>query len=151
MTIYQEEMQRKANHHECEATYDESTGRLQITYDGQHLLDVDGRGYLYYTTPDQPDEDVEDMRTALLEEGWEVREYVGAYEAAPQMKPRDVRNYRKLSEFRDTVLAAMYSPIHGFMFCTWRQSKDGTSVAHGDYSQDYAYSKETFAVRSGLV
>lgn len=151
MTIYQEEMQRKANRHECEATYDESTGRLRIIYDGQHLMDMDERGYLYYTTQEQPDEDVEHMRTALLEEGREVRAYVGAYEAAPQMKPRDVRNYRKLAEFRDTVFAAVYSQAHGFMFCTWKQSKDGTSVAHGDYSQDYDYSKEAFAVRSGLV
>lgn len=151
MTIYQEEMIRKANRYRCDTTYDEGSGRLQVTYNGQHLMDVDVRGHLYYTARDQPDEDVEDMRTALLEEGREIREYVEAYETAPQMKAKDVRNYRKLSEFRDTVLAAMYSPVHGFMFCSWRQSKDGTSVAHGDYSQDYAYSKETFAVRSGLV
>lgn len=151
MTIYQEEMIRKANRYGCDTTYDEGSGRLQVTYNGQHLMDVDVRGHLYYTARDQPDEDVEDMRTALLEEGREIREYVEAYETAPQMKAKDVRNYRKLSEFRDTVLAAMYNPVHGFMFCSWRQSKDGTSVAHGDYSQDYAYSKETFAVRSGLV
>ena len=151
MTIYQEEMVRKANRYGCDTTYDEGSGRLQVTYNGQHLMDVDVRGHLYYTARDQPDEDVEDMRTALLEEGREIREYVEAYETAPQMKAKDVRNYRKLSEFRDTVLAAMYSPVHGFMFCSWRQRKDGTSVAHGDYSQDYAYSKETFAVRSGLV
>ena len=151
MTIYQEEMIRKANRYGCDTTYDEGSGRLQVTYNGQHLMDVDVRGHLYYTARDQPDEDVEDMRTALLEEGREIREYVEAYETAPQMKAKDVRNYRKLSEFRDTVLAAMYSPVHGFMFCSWRQSKDGTSVAHGDYPQDYAYSKETFAVRSGLV
>ena len=151
MTIYQEEMVRKANRYGCDTTYDEGSGRLQATYNGQHLMDVDVRGHLYYTARDQLDEDVEDMRTALLEEGREIREYVEAYETAPQMKAKDVRNYRKLSEFRDTVLAAMYNPVHGFMFCSWRQSKDGTSVAHGDYSQDYAYSKETFAVRSGLV
>ena len=114
-------------------------------------MDVDKRGHLYYTTQDQPHEDVEDLRTALLEEGREVREYVGVYEAAPQMKPRDVRNYRKLAEFRDTVLAVMYSQAHGFMFCTWKKNADGTSVTHGDYSQNYDYSKEAFAVRSGLV
>ena len=151
MTIYQEEMIRKANRYGCDTTYDEDSGRLQVTYNGQHLMDVDVRGHLYYTARDQPDEDVEDMRTALLEEGREIGEYVEAYETAPQMKAKDVRNYRKLSEFRDTVLAAMYSPVHGFMFCSWRHSKDGTSVAHGDYSQSYDYSKETFAVRSGLV
>ncbi len=151
MTIYQEEMIRKVNRYGCDTTYDEGSARLQVTYNGQHLMDVDELGNMYYTTQDQPDEDVEDVRTTLLEEGREVREYVGAYEAAPQMKPRDVRNYRKLAEFRDTVFAAMYSQAHGFMFCTWKQNADGTSIAHGDYSQDYAYSKENFAVRAGLI
>ena len=80
MTIYQEEMIRKANRYGCDTTYDEGSGRLQVTYNGQHLMDVDVRGHLYYTARDQPDEDVEDMRTALLEEGREIREYVEAQE-----------------------------------------------------------------------
>lgn len=67
------------------------------------------------------------------------------------MKPKDVQNYRKLSEYGDVVFAGMYSQKHGFMFCSWRQSDGGKYLAHGDYSPDYLSSKENFAVRAGLV
>ena len=80
-----------------------------------------------------------------------VREYVGLYEHAPQMKAADVSDYRQLSVFGDTVLAATYSEKNGFMFCTWKQNADGDSVFWGDYSPNYEYVKEAFAVRSGLV
>ena len=80
-----------------------------------------------------------------------VREYVGLYEHAPQMKATDVSDYRQLATFGDTVLAATYSEKNGFMFCTWKQNADGDSVFWGDYSPNYEYVKEAFAVRSGLV
>ena len=80
-----------------------------------------------------------------------VREYVGLYEHAPQMKAADVSDYRQLAAFGDTVLAATYSEKNGFMFCTWKQNADGDSVFWGDYSPNYEYAKEAFAVRSGLV
>ena len=37
------------------------------------------------------------------------------------------------------------------MFCTRKQNADGDSVFWGDYSPNYEYVKEAFAVRSGLV
>ena len=80
-----------------------------------------------------------------------VREYVGLYEHAPQMKAADVSDYRQLAAFGDTVLAATYSEKNGFMFCTWKQNADGDSVFWGDYSPSYEYAKESFAVRSGLI
>ena len=49
------------------------------------------------------------------------------------------------------MLAATYSEKNGFMFCTWKQNADGDSVFWGDYSPNYEYVKEAFAVRSGLV
>ena len=55
-----------------------------------------------------------------------VREYVGLYEHAPQMQAADVSDYRQLAAFGDSVF--------------W-----------GDYSPNYEYVKEAFAVRSGLV
>lgn len=48
-------------------------------------------------------------------------------------------------------MAATYSEKNGFMFCTWKQNADGDSVFWGDYSPNYEYAKEAFAVRSGLV
>ena len=80
-----------------------------------------------------------------------VKDYVGLYEHAPQMKAADVSEYRQLASFGDTVLAATYSEKNGFMFCTWKQNADGDSVFWGDYSPNYEYVKEAFAVRSGLV
>ena len=44
-----------------------------------------------------------------------VREYVGLYEHAPQMKAADVSDYRHLAAFGDTVLAATYSEKNGFI------------------------------------
>ena len=67
------------------------------------------------------------------------------------MKATDVSDYRQLATFGDTVLAATYSEKNGFMFCTWKQNADGDSVFWGDYSPNYEYVKEAFAVRSGLV
>ena len=40
-----------------------------------------------------------------------VREYVGLYEHAPQMKAADVSDYRQLAAFGDSVLAATYFDI----------------------------------------
>ena len=80
-----------------------------------------------------------------------VKEYISLYEHAPQMKAADVSDYRQLASFGDTVLAATYSEKNGFMFCTWKQNADGDSVFWGDYSPNYEYVKEAFAVRSGLV
>ena len=80
-----------------------------------------------------------------------MREYVGLYEHAPQMKAADVSDYRQLAAFGDTVVAATYSEKNGFMFCTWKQNTDGDSVFWGDYSPNYENVKEAFAVRSGLV
>ena len=79
-----------------------------------------------------------------------MREYVGLYEHAPQMKAADVSGLQTTFRLRDTVLAATYSEKNGFMFCTWEQNADGDSVFWGDYSPNYEYVKEAFAVRSGL-
>ena len=75
-----------------------------------------------------------------------VREYVGLYEHAPQMKADGVSDYRQLAAFGDTVLAATYSEKNGFMFCTWKQNADGDSVFWGDYSPNYEYVKEGDAI-----
>ena len=67
------------------------------------------------------------------------------------MKAADVSEYRQLAAFGDTVLAATYSEKNSFMFCTWKQNTDGNAVFWGDYSPNYEYAKEAFAVRSGLI
>ena len=67
------------------------------------------------------------------------------------MKVANVSEYRQLAAFGDTVLAAKHSENHGFEFVTWKQNADGRAVFWGDYSPNYEYAKESFAVRSGLI
>ena len=151
MTIYQEEMQRKAQHYGCITSYDEADQLLLISHKGVHLTAINPEGFMFYNSKDLTDPESREVFSHLTDDAETVREYVGLYESAPQMKPKDVQNYRKLSEYGDVVFAGMYSQKHGFMFCSWRQSNDGKYVAHGNYSPDYLVSKENFAVRAGLV
>lgn len=124
---------------------------MEVSSDGIPLCRIKYNGQ-YLSNADQNLSDEYRSKIAdIQEEISTVREYVGLYEHAPQMKAADVSDYRQLAAFGDTVLAATYSEKNGFMFCTWKQNADGDSVFWGDYSPNYEYAKEAFAVRSGLV
>lgn len=151
MTIYQEEMQRKAQNYGCTTEYSEEDRLLYIGYKDVYLTGITAEGYLHYTSKDLTVSEAKEIFARLTDDAEIVREYVGLYESAPQLKPKDVQNYRKFSEYGDIVFAGMYSEKHGFMFCSWRQSDNGNYLAHGNYSTDYISSKENFAVRAGLV
>lgn len=151
MTIYQEEMQRKALRYGCTTEYDAEEQLLTIAHNGIYLTGVTDKGYMHYTSKDLTDPESRKVFMRLVDDAETVREYVGLYESSPQMKPQDVRNYRKFTEYGNMVFAGMYSEKHGFMFCSWRQSDGGKYLAHGDYSPDYLPSKENFAIRAGLI
>ena len=124
---------------------------MEVSSDGIPLCRIKYNGQ-YFSNADQNLSDEYRSKIAdIQDEISTVREYVGLYEHAPQMKAADVSDYRQLAAFGDTVLAATYSEKNGFMFCTWKQNADGDSVFWGDYSPNYEYVKEAFAVRSGLV
>ena len=104
----------------------------RIKYNGQFLSNAD------QNLSDEYRSKIADIQDEIST----VREYVGLYEHAPQMKADGVSDYRQLAAFGDTVLAATYSEKNGFMFCTWKQNADGDSVFWGDYSPNYEYVKE---------
>jgi len=80
-----------------------------------------------------------------------VSEYCSAYEKAAPLKAEGLSgNYRCLSEFNGTVLAAKHTE-YGFEFVTWDRTYDGKAVCQGNYHNNYMAAKEDFAVRSGLV
>ncbi len=139
MTIYQEEMQRKAIRHGCDCYPHEEKGDLQICYNGRRIGEVSSKGNLLYPKPN--DEATKALIDQLCQDAKLVREYVGVYESAPPMVCADVPEYRKFSEFGSTVLAGMYSPRQGFMFCTWSQSDNGKYLVHGHYTPDYESAK----------
>ena len=104
----------------------------RIKYNGQFLSNAD------QNISDEYRSKIADIQDEIST----VREYVGLYEHAPQMKADGVSDYRQLAAFGDTVLAATYSEKNGFMFCTWKQNADGDSAFRGDYSPNYEYVKE---------
>lgn len=149
MTIYQAEMQRRARGHACEVRMNATEQDLLILHNGNIIAHVTKDGQLHYPYPRNENE--EKIIEALRYDINIIRECVGIFESAPPMKAVDVSAYRKFTEFGSTVLAGMYSPTHGFMFCTWEQSNGGTYLAHGHYTPNYNAAKEDFAVRAGLI
>ena len=124
---------------------------LEVSSDGIPLCRIKYNGQFLSNADQNLSDEYRSKIADIQDEISTVREYVGLYEHAPQMKATDVSDYRQLATFGDTVLAATYSEKNGFMFCTWKQNADGDSVFWGDYSPNYEYVKEAFAVRSGLV
>ena len=136
------------------ARYDtkmDGNGWLEVSSDGIPLCRVKYNGNCIVNDNKFLSDEYLGKITDVQNELLTVKEYIALYEHAPQMRADGVSDYRQLASFGDTVLAATYSEKNGFMFCTWKQNEDGDSVYWGDYSPNYEYVKEAFAVRSGLV
>ena len=132
-------------------TEPDGDGWLAVSSDGMPLCRVKYNGNCIVNDNPYLSEEYIGKIAEVQNELLTVKEYISLYEHAPQMKAADVSDYRQLASFGDTVLAATYSEKNGFMFCTWKQNADGDSVFWGDYSPNYEYVKEAFAVRSGIV
>ena len=126
-------------------------GWLSFSSDGILLCKVKYNGNCIINDDENLSEEYREKIADIEDEVLTVREYIGLYERSPQMKAEGVTEYKQLASFGDTVLAATYNEKNGFMFCTWKQNADGDSVFWGDYSPNYEYVKEAFAVRSSLV
>lgn len=122
---------------------------MEVSSDGIPLCRIKYNGQFLSNADKNPSDEYRSKIADIHDEISTVREHVGLYEHAPQMKADGVSDYRQLAAFGDTVLAATYSEKNGFMFCTWKQNEDGDSVYWGDYSPNYEYVKEAFAVTNG--
>lgn len=151
MTIYQQELLRKLSQYGCAGQYNEEKELLEVSYDGIPLCSQDEDGFLIYHGNKTVTDDWKTALENMKNQASKIREYVRLYKTAPGMSIPDVSQYRRMAEYGDTVLAGMYSEQHGFMFTTWRQSADKSSVAHGDYTPNFDYVKEAFITRSGLL
>ena len=151
MTIYQEEMLRKLPALECEGKPNPETNMLDISHHKIQMCSQNENGFIFENPRSRLTGDLAELQDAISIQAEIIREYVSLYDTSEQMTIPDVKQYRKLSEFGDTVLAATYSEQHGFMFTTWKQNNAKTYVTHGDYTPNYEYAKESFAVRAGLI
>lgn len=151
MTIYQKELLKKLPELNCTGEFDTETGILHISQDGVPICRAAKRIELYWNQDKQLGDSHKETLNALSSTAHSIRKYVSLYESAPSLGIDNLPEYRRISEYDDVVLGAMYSEQHGFMFSTWRQDKEKKYVAHGDYSPDYEYAKESFITRSGLI
>lgn len=151
MTIYQKELLRQLPKLNCTGKFDEESGILHISQDGFPICRAAKQIELHWNQDKQVVNAHRVTLDTLSAAIQSIRKYVSLYESAPSLGISDLPEYRRLAEYDDVVLGAMYSEQHGFMFSTWRQDRDKKYVTHGDYSPEFEYAKESFISRSGLV
>lgn len=149
MNIHQEELKRRLSSIGCKAEFDEEFRTLSIEYGGFVLGFQDTNGVLNYTR-DLLNSEANEKLDEVINLHRKVKEYTTKFLEAPELPFEDVKEYRLLAEYGDTILAANHTE-QGFMFCTWEQDKKHNYVTRGDYTTDYEYAKKSFATRSGLI
>lgn len=82
MTIYQEEMQRKAQHYGCITSYDEADQLLLISHKGVHLTAINPEGFMFYNSKDITDPESREVFSHLTDDAETVREYAVLYFAS---------------------------------------------------------------------
>ena len=100
------------------ARYDTKTdgnGWLEVSSDGIPLCRIKYNGQFLSNADQNLSDEYRSKIADIQDEISTVREYVGLYEHAPQMKAADVSDYRQLAAFGDTVLAATYSEKNGLL------------------------------------
>lgn len=151
MTMLQRELNLRLSELECFGHYDEQNDRLDILYEDAMLCSLHGDGLMAYRSEYHIGNNRRNKYYTVCRERDMIDEYLNAYETTPQIEAEGGRNYRKLAEYNQIVLAAKDCENHGFMFTTWRQSADRRSLNGGDYSRCYDFAKQSFAIRSGLI
>ena len=149
MNLHQEELKRRLSSLECKGEFDEEFSTLRIEYGEFALGFQDTNGVLHYSR-DSLNPEANKKLDEVIDLHHKIKEYTNKYLNAPHLPFDDVKEYRLLAEYGDTILAATNTE-HGFMFCTWEQDKKHNYVTRGDYSTDYEYAKKSFATRSGLI
>ena len=127
------------------------SGLLPVAWHGIPLCRVNPDGCVMFKPEVRESEELAPQLDSAVHIARITSEYMGIMENAPPLKARDLDgDYRLLSEYGDTVLAAHPSK-YGVQFVTWEWISDHKSLWQGHYFQDYERAKRDFATRSGLV
>jgi len=68
MTIYQEEMQRKAQRYGCITDYDEADQLLLISHKGVHLTAINPEGFMFYNSKELTDPQSREVFSHLVDD-----------------------------------------------------------------------------------
>ncbi len=144
ISIFNKEVSRVLEQNDF--TVSNSSGYISVFSDGKEMAKIFDNGMI-----SAPDGTSGDAYFEIKKIAGTVSEYCSAYEKAAPLKAEGLsENYRCLSEFNGTVLAAKHTE-YGFEFVTWDRTYDGNAVCQGNYFENYAAAKENFAARSGLI
>ena len=144
VSIFNKEVSRVLNDNNF--TVCNSSGYISVFSDGNEVAKIFDNGMI-----SAPDGTSGNAYFEIKKIAGTVSEYCSAYEKSAPLKAEGLtENYRCLSEFNGTVLAAKNTE-YGFEFVTWNKTYDGKAVCQGKYFEDYAAAKENFATRSGLI
>ena len=144
ISIFNKEVSRVLEQNDF--TVSNSSGYISVFSDGKETARIFDNGMI-----SAPDGTSGDAYFEIKKIAGTVSEYCSAYEKTAPLKAEGLSgNYRCLSEFNGTVLAAKHTE-YGFEFVTWDRTYDGKAVCQGNYHNNYMAAKEDFAVRSGLV
>ena len=147
ISIFQKEIARRLSEEGYNFSFE--NGEFSVTLDGGDVIKIRENDVLY--SSGDFSETGKEAFYALYHLNRSVLDYCSAYEkAAPLVADGLSGNYRCLSEFNGTVMAAKHTE-YGFEFVTWDRTYDGKAVCQGNYFEDYAAAKENFATRSGLI
>lgn len=89
---------------------------MEVSSDGIPLCRIKYNGQFLSNADQNLSDEYRSKIADIQDEISTVREYVGLYEHAPQMKAADVSDYRQLAAFGDTVLAATYKRLLPSMY-----------------------------------
>ena len=132
---------------ESKFEFSEKDGCMIVSVDDGAEAKIYNNGTIAALTENVGDEYHDILRVARY-----IYEYCSVYEKSAPLKTEGLSgNYRCLSEFNGTILAAKYNNEYGFEFVTWDRTFDDKAVCQGNYYSDYAAAKENFATRSGLI
>lgn len=82
----------------------------------------------------------------------QMKEAHGVYESATPLPFDSINDYRLISSYGDTLLAAKMTKNNEVHFTTWSYDYDHTGVVGGHYyATNYEGAKQDFAVRAGLI
>ncbi len=144
ISIFNKEVSRVLEQNDF--TVSNSSGYISVFSDGKEMAKIFDNGMISAHDGTSGDAYFEIKKIVGT-----VSEYCSAYEKAAPLKAEGLsENYRCLSVFNGTVLAAKHTE-YGFEFVTWDRTYDGKAVCQGNYFEDYAAAKENFATRSGLI
>lgn len=131
----------------------------RMTRDGKSIMPIPEHpdlqiSSLYVQSPlGMPQEQRDALHWAMTDIKSRALDACRAWENSNEMPVHSggTENYRLLSEFNDTLLAARNDGVRGLYFATWAYDEDRTGLEYGSYTSSFTTALQKYATRAGLV